>query len=144
MPEFPVSLEKPTKDIPQCSCSALKLPYNPNTELGGKVAMFYCFTLNNGVETPKNIDWTQLPATAVEIDTTDRCHLFCDKVNKYYLFFIHTSSFFQTNSLIFIMLQMLISITECKEGVWTGRPDKGFWCTEDPAINDATKKITCK
>ena len=23
---------------------------------------------------------------------------------------------------------MLISITECKEGLWTGRPDLGFWC----------------
>ena len=30
---------------------------------------------------------------------------------------------------------MLISITECKEGLWTGRPDLGFWCSRQaPAI----------
>ena len=81
-PEVPASppLNKPTTPMEQCSCSALKLPYNPNTELDGKVAMFYCFKLDNGVETPKDIDWTQLPA---EIATTDRCHLFCDKVNNH-------------------------------------------------------------
>ena len=85
-PEVPASppLNKPTTPMEQCSCSALKLPYNPNTELDGKVAMFYCFTLNGGVETPKNINWdlTAPGGPGVEIATTDRCHLFCDKVNN--------------------------------------------------------------
>ena len=25
---------------------------------------------------------------------------------------------------------MLISTVECKEGMWTGRPDLGFWCSK--------------
>ena len=29
---------------------------------------------------------------------------------------------------------MLISITECKgNGIWTGRPDLGYWCNTEPA-----------
>ena len=29
---------------------------------------------------------------------------------------------------------MLISITECRDGgVWTGRPDLGYWCNTKPA-----------
>ena len=27
---------------------------------------------------------------------------------------------------------MLISITECKDGVWAGRPDLGYWCNTKP------------
>ena len=46
------------------------------------------------------------------------------------------------------MFQMLISITECKEGVWTGRPDMGFWCNRNPAdpVADPTgaMKIKCE
>ena len=30
-----------------------------------------------------------------------------------------------------IILQMLISTTECKEGMWTGRPDLGYWCNQE-------------
>ena len=29
---------------------------------------------------------------------------------------------------------MLISITECKNGMWTGRPDLGYWCNHDPNL----------
>jgi len=54
----------------------------------------------------REINWSKLPQ---KITTNNRCHLFCDK--------------------------MLISITECKEGLWTGRPDLGFWCSRQaPAV----------
>jgi len=86
--QMPTSLNKPDEEMMGCGCHALNLTYNPNTESG---AEFYCDT--------EISDWSNLP---VKIDTTNRCHLFCDK--------------------------MLISITECKEGLWTGRPDLGFWC----------------
>jgi len=86
--QMPASLNKPDEEMMGCGCHALNLTYNPNTETG---AEFYCDT--------EIQDWSSLP---IKIDTTNRCHLFCDK--------------------------MLISITECKEGLWTGRPDLGFWC----------------
>ena len=69
-PLHPVELSKPTTPIPQCACSDLKLPYNPNEERG---AMFYC--------DDKTIEWdAAIAAGGVRINTTDRCHLFCDKV----------------------------------------------------------------
>jgi len=49
-----------------------------------------------------SVSWDELPA---KIDTNTQCHLLCDK--------------------------MLVAITECKEGLWTGRPDLGFWCNEE-------------
>ena len=80
MPKVPAPpLKKPTEFMDQCSCGDLKLPYNPN-KLEDKAAMFYC---DRG-----NIDWdvaaptcTGAACTGVRISTTDRCHLFCDKVN---------------------------------------------------------------
>ena len=39
-----------------------------------------------------------------------------------------------TAYIITILLQMLISITECRDGgIWTGRPDLGYWCNTKPA-----------
>ena len=46
------------------------------------------------------MNWDNLPA---KIETNIQCNLLCDK--------------------------MLVAITECKEGIWTGRPDLGYWCT---------------
>ena len=48
------------------------------------------------------MDWENLPA---KIETNTQCNLLCDK--------------------------MLIDIIECKEGIWNGRPDLGFWCNEE-------------
>ena len=80
MPKVPINLEKPTTPMDQCTCGDLKLPYNPNKRDEDKAAMFYC---DRG-----NIDWdvaaptcTGAACTGVRISTTDRCHLFCDKVN---------------------------------------------------------------
>ena len=78
-----------------------------NSESG---AEFYCDT--------EISDWSALP---VKIETTNRCHLFCDKVDINFHFSPLSVSLLRG-------LQMLISITECKEGLWTGRPDLGFWC----------------
>ena len=39
------------------------------------------------------------------IETTNTCHLLCDR--------------------------MLVSTTRCVKGLWTGRPNLGFWCNEE-------------
>ena len=51
-------------------CNALKLTYNPNEEAG---AMFHC-------DTPVN--WTDIETGGVKIEDTNRCHFFCEKVQK--------------------------------------------------------------
>ena len=51
-----------------------------------------------------SVKWSALP---VKIETNTQCNLLCDK--------------------------MLVAITECKEGLWTGRPDLGYYCSE---VND--------
>jgi len=48
------------------------------------------------------ISWSDIP---FKLETNAQCHLLCDK--------------------------MLVAITECKEGLWTGRPDLGYWCSEE-------------
>ena len=77
MPKVPVTPKKPTEAMDQCTCGDLKLPYNPNEE---KAAMFYCDrgNINWDVAAP---DCSGNGCTGVRISTTDRCHLFCDKVN---------------------------------------------------------------
>jgi len=45
------------------------------------------------------LNWTTLPLPLL---TDNVCHLLCDK--------------------------MLIDVIECKNGVWSGRPEDGFWC----------------
>ena len=35
---------------------------------------------------------------------------------------------------------MLISITECKDGVWAGRPDLGYWCNTKPEPDVTSKQ----
>ena len=62
------------------------------------------------------MDWDNLPA---KIETNTQCNLLCDK--------------------------MLIDIIECKEGIWTGRPDLGFWCNKEKEsvglwLEDKTKE----
>ena len=45
-----------------------------------------------------------------------------------------------------LILQMLISTTECKEGMWTGRPDLGYWCNTEPthaALTSNTQLCSC-
>ena len=39
-----------------------------------------------------------------KIETTTRCHLLCNR--------------------------MLVATAQCKEGVWTGQPELGFWCDQ--------------
>ena len=41
------------------------------------------------------------------IETTNTCHLLCDR--------------------------MLVSTTRCVKGLWTGRPNLGYWCNEEKA-----------
>ena len=54
-------------------CNALKLTYNPNDEARSH-AMFYC---------DKDVKWTDIETLGgVKIDTTNRCHFFCEKVQK--------------------------------------------------------------
>ena len=67
-------LTKPPNPIDQCTCSDLRLPYNPNTR-EERSAMFYCDN--------REINWADITDPAlngVRITTNDRCHLFCDKV----------------------------------------------------------------
>ena len=131
-PTFPNSsvLQTPDRPIPACTCADLRLPYNPNEPTHDKAAyekssaMFHC---------DKQLNWDDLISKGgVRLETTNRCHLFCDRVhsfkwrNTYYL--VHT-------------LQMLISITECKNGMWTGRPDLGYWCNHDPNLPITSKIV---
>ena len=66
--------------------------------------MTYNPNLEKGAEFFCNdpLSWSNLP---VKIEKSNQCHLLCDK--------------------------MLVAITECKDGVWTGNPGLGFWCTEE-------------
>jgi len=50
---------------------------------------------------PLNMTAAALPA---RVETSNVCHFFCDRI--------------------------LIDIVECKEGVWAGRPDLGFYCSQ--------------
>ena len=45
------------------------------------------------------LDWESLP---VMVEPSNQCHLLCDK--------------------------LLVAVVGCKEGTWTGNPEKGFWC----------------
>ena len=54
-------------------CRALKLKYDPNVEARSH-AMFYC---------DKPLNWTDIDTLGgVKIDITNRCHFFCEKVQK--------------------------------------------------------------
>ena len=65
----------------------------------------------NGAEFHCNspVDWTRLPQP---LQTDNVCHLLCDRI--------------------------LIDVVQCKEGVWTGNPDLGFWCHQPKEQNDET------
>lgn len=48
------------------------------------------------------LDWENLP---VKVEPSNQCHLLCEK--------------------------MLVSVVGCREGMWTGKPELGFWCNEE-------------
>ena len=73
-----------------------------------------------------------------KIDTYDRCYFFCDRVNMKIYIMQALVGPCSDNLVYYIdavskgpLLQMLISTTECKEGMWTGRPDLGYWCNQE-------------
>ena len=49
-----------------------------------------------------DIDWNNLPT---KISISSQCSLLCDL--------------------------MLVATIECKEGMWTGQPETGWWCSEE-------------
>ena len=51
---------------------------------------------------PCSLSQANLPA---RIDTNTQCHLLCDK--------------------------MLVAVIECKQSMWSGQPDLGFWCNQE-------------
>ena len=48
------------------------------------------------------LDWESMP---VKVEPSNQCYLLCDK--------------------------MLVMVTECMEGLWTGNPGLGFWCSHE-------------
>ena len=134
-PKFPAKLRTPDQPLDDCpaSCVDLKLEYNPNEE--GPETIFECDTpLNFGESNTAAWPNSRLNEP-VKLETTNRCHLFCDSVSI---------NFIKFSAIIDILIfQMLISITECRGGgIWTGRPDLGYWCNTEPtnaALTSNTK-----
>ena len=86
-PRIPVKLRTPDQPLDDCpvSCADLKLEYNPNKE--GPGTIFECdtpiiFGESNTAAWPDS-----RLMEPVKIATTNRCHLFCDRVsnNSYHI-----------------------------------------------------------
>ena len=81
-PRIPVKLRTPDQPLDDCpvSCADLKLEYNPNKE--GPGTIFECdtpiiFGESNTAAWPDS-----RLMEPVKIATTNRCHLFCDRVSN--------------------------------------------------------------
>ena len=80
-PKFPAKLRTPDQPLDDCpaSCVDLKLEYNPNKE--GPETIFECDTpLNFGESNTAAWPNSRLKEP-VKLETTNRCHLFCDSVS---------------------------------------------------------------
>ena len=79
-PKFPAKLKTPDQLIKRCSgCVDLKLEYNPNME--GPQTIFQCDTPLDFGES-NTAAWPDSKLNQpVKLHTTNRCHLFCDKVS---------------------------------------------------------------
>ena len=82
-PRIPVKLRTPDQPLDDCpvSCADLKLEYNPNKEGSGTI--FECdtpiiFGESNTAAWPDS-----RLMEPVKIATTNRCHLFCDRVSNH-------------------------------------------------------------
>ena len=88
--------------------SVLNKPDGPDMPCGGcsPLNMTYNPNLQKGTEFFCNphVSSKRLP---VKIAQGTQCHLLCDK--------------------------MLMAITECKDDIWTGKPELGFWCSQEKA-----------
>ena len=122
-----ITINQTNKDIVKCILLTISVQFqscsNPNPEVA---------TFHNG---KSNCSGT----LGRKIDTYDRCYFFCDRVNmKIYIMQALIVCPCSDNLVYYIaviskgpLLQMLISTTECKEGMWTGRPDLGYWCNQE-------------
>ena len=79
-PKIPEKLKTPDQMIKRCTgCVDLKLEYNPNME--GAQTIFQCDTPLNFGES-NTAAWPDSKLNQpVKLHTTNRCHLFCDKVS---------------------------------------------------------------
>ena len=79
-PKIPAKLKTPDQLIKRCTgCVDLKLDYNPNME--GAQTIFQCDTPLDFGES-NTAAWPDSKLNQpVKLHTTNRCHLFCDKVS---------------------------------------------------------------
>ena len=80
-PKIPAKLRTPDQPLADChgGCVDLKLEYNPNME--GPETIFECDTpINFGESNTAAWPHSRLNEP-VKLATTNRCHLFCDKVS---------------------------------------------------------------
>ena len=124
-PQVPGKLSTPDQRTAGCrGCGSLSLEYNPNKETGDQTE-FHC---DQPLTWPHPADTAAWPQSRlshpVRIAPSNRCHLFCDQVTRGTLsplLTLHT-----------LLLQMLVSLLECKQGMWTGHPELGIWCNTMP------------
>ena len=81
-PKFHAKLRTPDQQLEDCaaSCVDLKLEYNPNME--GPETIFECDTPINFGESNTAAWPNNRLKEPVKLKSTNRCHLFCDKVKK--------------------------------------------------------------
>ena len=80
-PKIPAILRTPDQTLDECqgSCVDLKLEYNPNME--GPETIFECDTPINFGESNTAAWPNSRLKEPVKLETTNRCHLFCDSVS---------------------------------------------------------------
>ena len=120
-PQVPGKLSTPDQRTAGCrGCGSLRLEYNPNKE--GEQTEFHC---DQPISWPgsNTAAWPQSRLSQpVRIAPSNRCHLFCDQVTMGTL----------SSLLTLHTLQMLVSLLECKQGIWSGNPRLGLWCNTMP------------
>ena len=109
---------RPDEKDMRCGCSTIgPVKYNPNNEEG---AQFSC--LDRDESYFNNPDWFVLTSS-------DQCQLFCNKG-------LYSSANNVARHKFHLLADKAASFI-CKDGKWTGEPERGFWCYQEPAVDEA-------